>query len=59
LIPAHVRRFFWDTNPKSFDPTAYPAYSIARILQYGDEKAVAWLKEAFAEDEMKRVIRAE
>jgi hypothetical protein len=41
MIPANVRRFFGDTNPKSFDPTACPAYTIAPILEYGGEKAVA------------------
>jgi hypothetical protein len=59
MIPPSVRRFFWDTNPESFDPAAYPTYTIARILEYGDEKAVAWLKETFAEDDIKQVIRAE
>jgi hypothetical protein len=59
MVPQCIRRFFWDTNPESFDPTAYPAYTIARILEYGDEKAVAWLKVTFAEHEIKRVIRAE
>jgi hypothetical protein len=59
MIPPKVRRFFWDTNPESFDPIAYPAYTITRILEYGDEKAVAWLKETFAEEEIKHVIRAE
>jgi hypothetical protein len=59
MIPPKVCPFFWDINPESFDPTAYPAYTIARILEYGDEKAVAWLKETFPEDDIKRVIRAE
>jgi hypothetical protein len=56
MIPANVRRFLWDTNTKSFDPTACPAYTIARILEYEDEKAVAWLREAFAEDEIERPL---
>jgi len=59
MVPPFVRRFFWETNPESFDLTAYPAYTIARILECGDEKAIAWLKETFPEAEMKRVIRAE
>jgi hypothetical protein len=59
MVPPSVRPFFWDTNSESFDPTAYPAYTIARILEYGDEKAVAWLKETFTEDDIRRVIRAE
>ena len=58
MIPPSVRPFFWDTNPESFDPIAYPAYTIARILEYGDEKAVAWLKETFPEDDIKHAIRA-
>ena len=29
-----MRRFFWDTNLESFDPTVYPAYSIACILDH-------------------------
>jgi hypothetical protein len=27
MIPPCIRPFFWDTNPESFDPTAYPAYN--------------------------------
>jgi hypothetical protein len=59
MVPQCIRRFFWDTNPESFDPTAYPAYTITRILEYGDEKAIAWLKETFPEEQIKRVICAE
>jgi hypothetical protein len=56
MIPPNVRRFFWDTTPKSFDPTACPTYAVAHILVCGDEKGVAWLKETFAEDEIKRPL---
>ena len=59
MILPSVRPFFWDNNPEGFDPTAYPAYTITRLLEYGDEKAVAWLKETFPEDDIKHVIRAE
>jgi len=59
MIPQCVRPFFWDTNLDNFDPASYPAYTIARILEYGDDKAVAWLKETFSEDEIKQVVRCE
>jgi hypothetical protein len=59
VIPQRLRPFFWDVNVAQFDPQAYPDYTIARILEIGDERAVAWLKEAFAEDEIRRVIRTE
>lgn len=59
MIPAHLRLFFWDINTDHFEPHSYPEYTIARILEYGDEKALAWLKETFSEDQIKNVIRTE
>jgi hypothetical protein len=50
---------FWDTNLDAFNPAAYPAYTIARILEYGDQKAVAWLKETFSEAQIVEVLRNE
>jgi len=59
MIPQRLRPFFWDADLDRFDPISHPAYTIARILEYGDERAVAWLKEMFSEDEIKQVIRRE
>jgi hypothetical protein len=59
VIPEHIRPFFWDINADHFDPASYPDYTIARILEYGDQKAVSWLKGAFSDTEIKQVIRTE
>lgn len=59
MIPQHLRPLFWDVNLDNFNPTASPEYTIARILEYGDERAVAWMKETFSEAEIKRVICTE
>ena len=59
MIPQHLYPLFWDVNVANFNPTAHPEYTIARILEYGDERAVAWMKETFSEAEIKRVIRTE
>jgi len=59
MIPQYLRPFFWDVNIDDFEPTSYPDYTIARILEYGDDRAVAWLKETFSEDQIKQVIRSE
>jgi|SRR5215510_2508795 len=59
VIPHHIRPFFWDINIDNFDPASYPEYAIARILEYGDEKALAWLREVFPENAIKKVIRTE
>lgn len=56
MIPPALRPWFWDIKVEDFDPAAYPAYTILRILEYGDERAVAWLRKNFPEEEIKRVI---
>jgi Family of unknown function (DUF6922) len=59
MIPQHIKPLFWDTNLDNFIPSAYPEYTIARVLEYGDDKAVAWMKEAFPEEQIREVIRTE
>ncbi|MFQ5792107.1 MAG: hypothetical protein ACE5JI_16680, partial [Acidobacteriota bacterium] len=59
VVPQHLRPFFWDIDPASFDPKSYPQYTIARILEHGDRQAVRWLKDMFSEDEIKNVILSE
>lgn len=59
MIPQYLRPFFWDINLDDFEPTYYPEYTIFRLLEYGDDRAVGWLKETFSETEIKAVIRAE
>jgi hypothetical protein len=50
---------FWDVSLDNFNPAAYPDYTIARVLEMGDEQAVKWMKENFSETDIKRVIATE
>ena len=59
MIPEDLRPLFWDTNPDQLDPLAYPHYTIARVLELGDERAVRWLRETFSEAQISEVIRDE
>jgi len=59
MIPQHLHHLFWDVKLDGFNPTAFPDYSIARVLELGDENAVKWMKETFTESEIKRVIATE
>ena len=59
MIPESLKPFFWDVKSETFDPEAYPAYTIGRLLELGDEKAISWLAETFTEDQIKEVIRTE
>jgi hypothetical protein len=57
MIPQHLRPFFWEVNPDSFDPRDHAKYVIGRLLDQGTDQAVAWMKATFREDEIKKVIR--
>jgi len=59
MIPQHLYPLFWDVNLDNFNPTAYPEYTIARVLELGDENAVKWMKETFSEADIRRVIATE
>ncbi len=59
VIPANLRPFFWEINPDTFHPKSYTRYTIARILEWGDEQAFAWLKGVFSESEIRSVILSE
>jgi hypothetical protein len=51
--------FFWDVNPDTFEPEAYPEYAIARVLELGDVEAVRWMKAHFDEETIEKVIRSD
>ena len=57
MIPHNLRPYFWDIDVGSFDPQTHAEYTIERILELGDSKAVAWLQEQFSEEQIRDVIR--
>ena len=59
MLPQELHKLFWDINVATFDPAAYPQYSIGRVLELGDEKAVKWMRETFSEGQITEVIRTE
>jgi hypothetical protein len=50
---------FWDVNLDNFNPLSFPAYTIARVLEHGDDKAIAWLRDTFSEAQIVEVLRTE
>ncbi len=56
MIPSNLHHFFWDVNVDSFAPAAFPDYTIARILEFGDQVAIHWLMETFPREQIQRVI---
>ncbi len=59
MVPSNLRALFWDANLDGFEPRDYPDYAIFRVLEYGDEAAVAWLRQTFSATEIRRVLSTE
>jgi hypothetical protein len=59
VIPSNLHTLFWDTNLENFKPEDHPDYTIFRVLEYGNEEALAWLRKTFSETEIARVLRTE
>lgn len=59
MIPNQLQALFWDANQDAFNPAAYPDYTIFRVLEYGDQEAVNWMREMFSEAEIRRVLCTE
>jgi len=59
MIPRYLHPLFWDTNLENFRPKDHPDYTIFRVLEFGDQEALAWLRETFSEAEISRVLRTE
>lgn len=59
MLPNTLQPLFWDTNISTFQPASYPDYTILRVLEYGDDEAIAWLRTTFSASEIHRVVRTE
>ena len=59
MIPQEIRVYFWDVNVETFDPVSYPQYTLGRLLELGDEKAVAWMRKTFTEAQIRDAVRTE
>jgi len=59
MIPSQLHPLFWDTNVSNFEPLDFPDYTIARVLELGDQDAVGWLRDTFTEAQIVSVLRVE
>ncbi|MDP4011613.1 MAG: hypothetical protein Q8P72_05315 [Candidatus Roizmanbacteria bacterium] len=47
---------FWDTDPKHIDIQKNASYIIERMLNFGDEKDIAWMWKTYDKNSIKRVF---
>jgi len=55
-LPKFLEKYFWDIEFKKIDLAQGKIYVLKRILEYGDEKAVAWMWKNFKKSEIKDTL---
>jgi len=55
-FPLFLKKYFWDIDFLKLDKKLYSQFIIERILEYGNEKSVRWLKKNFKPSQIKNVI---
>jgi hypothetical protein len=55
-MPLFLKKYFWDVDFSRLDFRKNPTYVSARILEYGDIKALKWLFGISRKSEIKKVV---
>lgn len=55
-LPKFLKKYFWDTEFKKIDLQKRKVYVLKRILEYGDERSVAWMWKNFQKSEIINVL---
>lgn len=48
---------FWDVDPKIVDPKKHARYIIERILDFGTDKEVRWMWNAYSKSQVRDVVK--
>lgn len=55
-LPEELHKYFWDTDPTKLNLRRHRRFIIERVLEFGDEKAVRWLRQTFGDEAIKEVV---
>ena len=47
---------FWDVDPKDIDPKRHATYIIERILDFGNDDEVRWMRRYYRPSSIKKVV---
>lgn len=56
-LPKELHRYFWDTDPMKVDLRRHRRFIIERLLEFGDEEAIRWVRRTFGDDAIGEVVR--
>jgi len=55
-LPEFLQKYFWDVDFGKLDPEKKRIYILKRVLNDGDEKAVAWAWKKFSKAELREAL---
>jgi len=55
-LPKFLKQYFWDVDFEKLDLNKRRQYILGRILEHGNQQAVAWMKKNFSRDEVADVL---
>ena len=55
-LPKFLKKYFWDIDFDKLDLKTHYQDILVRILEYGDEKAIDWMKRSFTKDDVAEVL---
>jgi hypothetical protein len=56
-VPEEYFHLFWDVDLSKLDLDQHKSFIIERVLNMGDQQALAWLRRSFSEEMIFRVVR--
>ncbi len=58
VIPRFLKPYFWETDWSRINPRHHAVYVIERVIEYGDDRAIRWLRQNYSPAQIARVVRA-
>lgn len=55
-LPKFLEKYFWDVEFEKIDKEVYFRDILIRLLEYGDKKAINWMKNNFTKHQIEDVL---
>lgn len=55
-MPVFLKKYFWDVDFSGLDFERNPDYVIARILEYGDARAIRWMLKSADKKKIEKIV---
>jgi hypothetical protein len=56
-MPLYLKKYFWDVDFGTIDLQTDGEYISARLLEYGDPKAIRWLFEKVEKNQLEKIVQ--